>query len=538
MSVEFRQRGINEYLEIAWRRKLAILLPTLAVGLAVGYVVWKLPAMYQSKSLLKITPPAIKAVQQLDADDVSQRLNSITTDVQSRNSLEPLINKFGLYEAERRNGMPMELAVEQMRKNIAFEIVTKTEDQKATNFTVAFKDRDAEKARAVTAELASKYIKSQQDTSIRASKETIEFFDKQLAEIKNRMDEIDRRRLTYMTQNMDKLPSQTQGLIAQLEGLRGQEKTIETEIGRMRDQSAYLAREQNNIREYAEKEAAQQTLLLSDVSRSPAYVELVKRKGDLEAQLKNLLTQYREAHPEVIAKKNEIEQVKKDLVELEQRAKNNSEELRKSTQGSVELRIKNYDNERARIESEISRQQAILEQVRARINDLQLRIESVPSAEVALDAFKREYENEKQNYDNLLKKKNEMDLAANSTLENKGEKIDIVDPASLPQSPVNAAKQNALIAAGFGVGAAIGLLLAFLFEFPRLLTINNLEDARHYTNLPVLAAVPELVTRREARWQRGVSFFKIMTGLAAAAVSVPILIVLLQTTKIFERFTS
>ena len=538
MGIELRQRGISEYLEMLWRRKLAILLPALTIGIAVFYVVSKLPSMYESKAALKVEAPAISSVQSLSDEDISQRLNSVTEEVKSRSSLEPLITKFGLFETERAAGVPMELLVDQMRRNIGFEIVTKTENQKATNFNVTFRDPDPDKARAVTAELASKYIKEQQNDSMTRSRETREFFEKQLGEIKAKLDEIDKKRLTYMAQNIDKLPSQTQGLIAQLEGLRGQEKTLETEIGRMRDNSSYLAREQNNLREYAEKEARQQQLLLSDISRNPAYVELVKRKSSLEAEYKNLKVQYREAHPDVVAKKNEIEQVAKDIAELEQKAKKNNEEITKQSQGNVELRIKNYDNERQRLESEIARQNTVLEQVRVQIGDIQRRIESVPTAEVVLDSFNREYQNVKQNYDELLKKKNEADLKSGVDMASKGERIALVDPANTPQAPVNASKRFMLMGAGAGVGLAIGLLLAFLFEFPRLLTINNLDDAAHYTNLPVLATVPELLTIREARWQRGVGFFKVMTGLAAAAVSIPILIVVLQATRIFDRFVS
>ena len=43
-------------------------------------------------------------------------------------------------------------------------------------------------------------------------------------------------------------------------------------------------------------------------------------------------------------------------------------------------------------------------------------------------------------------------------------------------------------------GLGLGLLLAGIFEFPKLLTIQTSEDAAHYTGLPVLISVPELLT--------------------------------------------
>lgn len=539
MGIEFRQRGIGEYFQMVWRHKLAVLLPILALGVAVGYVVWKLPNVYESKTLLKIVPPTIseRVVQSLTDTDVSQRLNAITEEVKSRNSLEPLITKFALFERERAAGAPMELLVNQIQNNIHVEII-EGKDERATNLTVAYRDRDPDKARSVTAELGGKYIKAQQDTSVKNAEATRAFFEKELGVVKARLDDIDKRRLGYMLQNLDNLPSATQGLIAQLEGLRGQEKTLETEIGRMRDQRAYLEREKNNIREYSDRETSRQQTVINDVRRTPVYAEMIKKRSDLQAQLTNMMTKFRPAHPDVVAKKNEIEEVNKEIATLQTQAKETDEEFSKSNKSSVELRIKNYENEQARIEGEVTRQTALVEQVRSQIADLARRIESVPTAEVALGTFDREYQTTKQSYDDLLKKKADADLQAERERNSQGESIGIVDGASTPQVPVNASKRYMLVALGLGVGLGIGLLLALLLEFPRLLTINSVDDAQHYTHLPVLAAVPELVTAREARWKRGVSFFKIMTGLAATAVSVPVLIIVLQITHVFDRYAS
>jgi hypothetical protein len=52
---------------------------------------------------------------------------------------------------------------------------------------------------------------------------------------------------------------------------------------------------------------------------------------------------------------------------------------------------------------------------------------------------------------------------------------------------------------GLAIGLGVGLLLTGIFEVPRLLTIQTSEDARHYTGLPVLIAVPELLTPQEAK---------------------------------------
>ena len=95
-----------------------ILLPVLTMTAAIGYVVYKLPSVYESKTLLTIKPPTIsdKVVQSLTEEDLSQRLQTINTEVLSRNSLEPMVAKYKLFKLERNAGVPMELIVEKMYK--------------------------------------------------------------------------------------------------------------------------------------------------------------------------------------------------------------------------------------------------------------------------------------------------------------------------------------------------------------------------------------------------------------------------------------
>ncbi len=118
-----------------------------------------------------------------------------------------------------------------------------------------------------------------------------------------------------------------------------------------------------------------------------------------------------------------------------------------------------------------------------------------------------------------------------------GETIKIQDPANLPDFPV-APKRGVLAAVGAGLGLVIGLFLAALFELPRVLKIQNIEDTKHYTGLPVLASVPPLLSPHEKTWQARTYWFKVLAGFAVAIGSIPLVIILLQLTRVFERFVS
>jgi hypothetical protein len=60
------------------------------------------------------------------------------------------------------------------------------------------------------------------------------------------------------------------------------------------------------------------------------------------------------------------------------------------------------------------------------------------------------------------------------------------------------------------------------------------DDARHYTGLPVLLAVPELLTPQEARAVPRRRRLILAAGVLATLVSIPMLALALKLTHIFD----
>jgi capsular polysaccharide biosynthesis protein len=184
-------------------------------------------------------------------------------------------------------------------------------------------------------------------------------------------------------------------------------------------------------------------------------------------------------------------------------------------------------------ENEIKRQQKILGDNENAINQITARLNLVPEAEIQLGKLDRDYATKKAAYDQLLASQQRIGLGADAAKQQQGEGIEVVDPANLPSQPV-APKRLALASVGLGVGLALGLLLAGIVEVPRLLTIESSEDARHYTGLPVLISVPELLTPQEARAIPRRRRLMLAAGFAATIISIPVLALALKLTHIFE----
>ncbi len=553
MAVEFRQRSMGEIIRMLKRRKWLVVLPTLAVALAVAYVVSKLPSIYESTTLLTLKPPTIseKVVQSLSDEDLSQQLQTINQEVLSRSSLEPMIAKYKLFEMEKEAGMPTELIVEKMKSSIKVE-PERSDNEKVAAFRITYRDRKPEAARNVAAELAGKYVNAQVAASTQSAEVTREFIENQLNQAKTSLDAIERERLNIMMQNVETLPESAQGLIAQLDGLRKREETIAkekeiliTERGRLNDSIRALNSQARLIEDYGEKETQDATRQAARIEDTPAYGQLIQKRAELTARLEKLKTEYREKHPDVIDTKTQIEKVNEELAALAKNTETRVREANRTSSRKAELQKKNLEIEKQKAESQIAlieqqfqmkddelRQNAVL------ISGLEAKINTIPNVKVALEAVNNQYLSAKTTYDDLLKKKNDASLQVERESNAQGETIRVVDAANLPQSPVNASKRYMAILMGAGLGMFVGLFLAAVFEVPRLFRIQNIEDAKHYTGLPVLASVPPLLTHQEIARQRRSGWLRLMAGVIASVASVPLLIMLMQATRVFDKIVS
>jgi len=538
MSAEFRQRTPAEYLKILRRRKWLIILPVVAVVIASSYAIYKLPDVYKSSTLIVVKPSTLpQSVIPMGTEDaLTRQLTGITQVVTSRSSLEPLIDKYELYKAERLRGEPMESIFAMINNDIKVDVNTSRND--ITNgFDISFRYRDPRIAQAVTTELAAQYINEQQKEQLNATKAALGFINNQVEQTKVELDAIDGRRLQFMQENLLNLPSQGGSLLGQLTGLRDQQRALITELGRLQDRRSSVAAQLTLMEKQAEQMIENLSQDLTDPKTTPAWAELVNRKAELQGEYQRLLTEYKPKHPDVIAKKAQIESVDKDMDLMLADWKARIEERKKRLENRPDLQINAMKLEIKNLDNEIARQQRAQVDTEKQIQSYTDRINSVPGAEVALGALDREYATRKEAFDKLLNEQQKIELAAKATSEMQAQGIQVIDPANLPAKPV-APKRLLLVGMALAAGLGLGLLLAGIFEIPLLLTIQTSEDARHYTGLPVLVSVPELLTPREARALPRRRKLLLAAGVVATIVSIPLLALALRLTHVFEFVAS
>ena len=538
MSVQFRQRSLGEYARIVWRRKWLILLPTIAIASAITWVVLRLPDVYESSTLIVVKPSTIPTtvVPAMSEDMLTRQLTSISQVVTSRSSLQPLVEKFRLYEAERASGEPMESVIDRMRRDIKVELNT-TRNDITNGFNITYRGRDPRTTQIVTGELASKSINAQATAGTTASKLTKEFFEQQIAKVKQELDAIALKRLDFMQSNLSNLPDGGDALGRQLTGLYEQQKSYISDIGRLRDQQNTLNQRLADL----EKQRQQEIDLIieegNDPKKAPEYLKLAEREDAVSAELRIMYQSLKPANPDVKKKEEELADVRRQMQKAIAEGRERAEEKRKRYESQIDPRMNSVKYDLDFVKGEIGRQQRMLDDTNGQLGGLQSRINAIPAVRVGLEQLDREYKTKQESYDSLLAQQLKANTISEISSSQQGESIAVVDAANLPERPV-APKRPMLIVLGLLLGLGVGLALAAAFEVPRLLTVQTTDDAEHYTGLPVLVTVPELLTPQEARTRGSRRLLLLAAGIVVAIVSIPALAYALKLSRIFDRLVS
>src|SRR5207249_9703293 len=214
-----------------------------------------------------------------------------------------------LYNDEHTRGETMALMSESMRKQIKDEV--NTSNHEITNgFNINYRGPDPKSTQAVAAELASKYIDEQTKGTVNAGTSAKQFIEEQVRQAKEELDQIDTQRLSYLQKNMNNLPSQSQALVGRLTALHEEQKALIAEQGRSRDLGAAYRSQLADITKSYEQEIALSAENTTDPKTTQAWAELVRRRSEYEGELQSLLTQYTEKHPDIVAKRKQIVDIK------------------------------------------------------------------------------------------------------------------------------------------------------------------------------------------------------------------------------------
>jgi uncharacterized protein involved in exopolysaccharide biosynthesis len=152
----------------------------------------------------------------------------------------------------------------------------------------------------------------------------------------------------------------------------------------------------------------------------------------------------------------------------------------------VQQRTGNLIAQLAAVEKQVQDLELERQKVSEELNVLQARMERIPLHSQQIAAATREADVARSNYRSLLDKKLEASVTANMETRRRGERLELLDPARVPQQPIKP-KRKLLAAAGSIFGLLMACFAAFGMEWRRGVILGEWELPEGVT---VLARVP------------------------------------------------
>jgi polysaccharide chain length determinant protein (PEP-CTERM system associated) len=495
----------RDYLEVLGRRKWIIVVSFVTVFFGASAYLVMTPSLYKSTTTILVISP----LQSTGNRESKIALSTIEQQVTSRTRLMKVREELGLF-AKKEGEQLQDVVYENMKKRIEIDVL---QDQSRTGgrgdgskegFSISYVDIDPKQAMLAASRLASLFIEESLKTRERQVVTTSNLLESQLKETKAELEAQEEKVKRYKMQNLGELPQELQSNLANLGNLQDQYRVnadgIRTQEQKMSLLQSQLSVIERGTQTIVHKDGREEVDTSLDTTQA-LITELTNRRN----QLAELTAKYTERHPDVIRMSEEVDQLEKKLAGTPKSLRTTHQNEKDIPDNRQYLPLAGREREeslrlRAQIESAKVEVDALKRErniIKGKIAGLQGQISRVPRHEQELVALTRDYDNLKISYNDLVKKKQEADIAEDRESRQKGEQFQILDPANFPEKPFKPKKRKVfllafLLASGLGFGGAI-----VLEGGDR--TLRGAKDFQHFFNLKVFACIPDIDEEADAR---------------------------------------
>jgi len=480
--------SLQDYIEIAKRRKWWIIIPfVVCLALSFGYYK-KLPKIYRTTTTILVVPPEVPVayISPTVKSTASERLNTLRQEMLSRTRLEKVIEEFNLYP-ELRQKMAMEEIIEVMRKAIEIEVRRGTGPD---TFAISYLGRDPRTVMMVTNRLASLFIEENLTAREKQAATTSTFLEMELstveAKLKNKETEIQR----IKQRHMGELPEQLNANLSILKSLQDQLESINQRIKLTKEMRLML---QNQLSQLS---TLPNNVVASNVgSESVEESHLDPRLTQLKEELNQLLSVYTEKHPDVAAIRNQIAKLEKDTPPQQENeiplhgdvSESSGPDVHQSALNPFSIQLEQQLNQ---IDTEIAKLRAEQESLEGKIAIYRSRVENTPKREQELAGLIRDHKLLQDYYSSLRNKIFQAKMAENLERRQKGEQFKILDPAVMPEKPFKPSRKKIMFFGAF-FGLVLGCGLGYMREAMDR-SFHKADDVELFLELPVVAAIPRI----------------------------------------------
>lgn len=536
---------LEDAIIIAKRRIFHFLIPVVILAPLGVLTVMLLPAKYTAQGTILVESAQIPSdlVRSTIQSFAQERIEMIKQRVMTRDQLLKISDKYELFP--KKLGLSETQRVERMRKRLNVSLITAQGGggrgrDNTIAFNVSYIDRDPIKAYKVANEFMSLFLTEDVRTRTAGASNTTEFFKDQTKRLAASVAQIDKKIADYKEANSGALPEQLNMHLNMLTQATNDLATVEGQIVALDQDTRYV---QSQLAAY---------LAGAGGEDGPA-----KQLAQLKAQLTQLRSIYTDQHPNVKAVKDQIAALEaqmrpsREIQELQDQlttaelALDKAEKSNKASPGEIADRQREVERLQNALSAKVTEatssgggdmvsaqlqsrlaiansKRAMLEkqreELKAKIADLQGRIARTPEVERGLQALMRDYDNTFKEYQEVLSKQQDAQLAENLEDNQKAEKFSILDPAVRPEKPSSPQRVKLSVLAIFAAFGAGGMTaLGFEFLSP---TVRGRAHFEKLMDAPPIAVIPNFPNEKSARPSKKGRKKNARGGPAAAAAAI------------------
>jgi polysaccharide chain length determinant protein (PEP-CTERM system associated) len=365
---------------------------------------------------------------------------------------------------------------------------------------ITYRDVDPMRAFKVTDAFARLFIEESRAAKERESREAYNFIDSQVQDYHTKLTGAEQALLQYRSRNVDAHPGSETDVNARINALR-------TQV----EQARMTLLEQESRAQSLEAQLAGESEVTAVQTRESLYrAQLL----DLQNRLDQLLLTYTDQYPDVIRIRHQIADIQQQLAQEQTRRESGQASESPFDNAQFNPLFQELRTRLAEVRREIAASGSRLSIAESLLNAELDRARRIAASEGDLAELTRDYEVNRDIYQDLLRRRENARVSMVLDQEQRGLTFRIQDPAVLPLRPTGLRLMH-IAAAGLAAAIAVPLGLLFVaarFD-PRIRSTTQLERL----GVPVLASVPAYATPRDRTRQRVRMSFVVLMVLAVFA---------------------
>ncbi len=491
------------------------------------------PPTYRSTAMILIIEQEIPTnlIRSTITSYADQQIERIKAQVMTRSRLLPIIEEHDLYRDLRLRDTSAAV-LKRFINDIAIEILSADVIDKRTGrptqatiaFTLAYEGPTPEITQKIADELTTLFLSENLRNREQQVQETTAFMKQESGKLANALTLLEQKIAAFKNtahgalpelfpMNMQMLSQAERGLIEKNQQIQVQEERIvylEGELNRYRHMAVgpsilSLGKQLKVLRSQYASMASYLSFEHPDIIKLKQEIEALEKQGARpigneelsrtitreETTLASLLEQYGEKHPDVVRSRATIDLLKKESTASESMTSVFGEEaLEDPVYVSLQTQL-------ASAKTTLEHALASKAKLEQQVDEYAARVERTPKLEPAYQTLVRDRDNMAQKFQEYRSRLLEAQMAEGLELERKGERFSLVDPPTLPESPVRP-NRMAIVLLGLMVAAAGALGSGALAEVLDG-SIHTAERLREVTKMAPLSVIPYLDTAEDER---------------------------------------